>query len=63
MKCGEEIGRDLMHCHIVSMLQEIVEEVYQTDVVARLQTLRDTEAKVKVIRCRKLLRHWKRLYL
>lgn len=61
-ECGEKLGKEFIHEDMVSLLKDVAEEVYQTDVIERIQLLEETEERVKLLRCRNTYRHWRAVY-
>lgn len=61
-ECGEMVGKELIHRRVVSLLTEIAREVYQTDVLDRLEQFKECEAKVKRSRLRRAFSKWKTVF-
>jgi len=53
-----EVNKDLLHKHLVFILEEIAEEVYQTDVLDRLQLLDESAEKTRIACCRRFFHRW-----
>ncbi|KAF6035839.1 MCM3AP [Bugula neritina] len=56
--CMAEVNKDLLHKHLVFILEEIAEEVYQTDVLDRLQLLDESAEKTRIACCRRFFHRW-----
>ena len=61
-RCADAVGTKLIFQHMVSLVEEVASDVYQTDVVDRLDTLEEAERLTKVVRCRRMFRQWTAVY-
>jgi hypothetical protein len=58
-RCSAKESEDILDENLQDMIRPVAEEVYQKDVVERLQQLHDIEHSVKVKRAGRFLRIWK----
>ena len=61
-RCADAVGTKLIFKHMVSFVEELAKEVYQSDVVNRLEALETAERKTRVVLCRRVFRQWMAVY-
>ncbi|BFZ10368.1 hypothetical protein BsWGS_13408 [Bradybaena similaris] len=62
-RCSEQCTEDLLVDVLDEMVEDVAMEVYDVDVVMKLDRLNATENIVMVLRCRRFLQAWRKKYL